>query len=236
MKHFFERVRANALDPRQTPVVLAALGDSVTQGVMEHRLLDSSATYHRLLQRELEAFFPTTTFNGINAGVSGDTAAGGLERLERDVIGHNPDLVLIAFGLNDSIRGRLALGDFEGAVREMIKRVREKTSADIVLVTPPFMATRSGPLIHPEHTPHVEEILRAQNDGTLAAYAESLRVIAAKEHLVLADVQAEWKRLQETNVDTNLWLCNGLNHPDPRGHHLASVVIFHSLLCARQKF
>ena len=37
----------------------------------------------------------------INAGASGDTAADGLARIKNDVLDQNPDMVLIAFGLND---------------------------------------------------------------------------------------------------------------------------------------
>jgi acyl-CoA thioesterase I len=40
----------------------------------------------------------------INAGVSGDTTSDGLERLENDVLAHNPRMVIITLGANDFLR------------------------------------------------------------------------------------------------------------------------------------
>lgn len=37
----------------------------------------------------------------INSGVSGNTSTQGLERIEKDVLIHKPDIVLINFGMND---------------------------------------------------------------------------------------------------------------------------------------
>ncbi len=235
MKRFFDRIAKKALDPRQPSVVICALGDSVTQGVMEHRWLDPSATYLRRLQIALEEFFPTTTFNTLNAGVSGDQVTGGLERLDRDVIQHQPDLVLLAFGLNDCLKGISNTGEFGKTLTKIVGRLQNETEADIVLVTPPFMATRAGSRVHPEHSPFAGDIARCQNDGTLAAYAEIIRQVSSREKLALADVHAEWKRLQKAAVDTDLWLSNGLNHPDARGHQLPATVIFHALLSGREQ-
>ena len=105
MRRFFQRIRDKAKDVAQSPILTIAFGDSVTQGAMQLHSLDAEGVYHRLLEKELAAFFPTTTFSTINAGVSGGSAPQAVERLERDVLRHDPDLVLIAFGLNDSLSG-----------------------------------------------------------------------------------------------------------------------------------
>jgi acyl-CoA thioesterase I len=233
MKRFFERIQQKALDVSLAPVVIAALGDSVTQGVMEHKLLASDTVYHRLLQEELERFFPTTSFSTLNAGVSGGGAPHGLARLQRDVIRHQPDLVLIAFGLNDCLDGEPKLSEFTDALRGIITQVRAETEADILLVTPPFMATQASARIHPEHETVGSIIIDAQNNGSLNLYAQAIRDIAQSTKVPYADVHAEWTRLSQTGVDTNLWLINGLNHPDVRGHRLAATVIFHELLSLR---
>jgi lysophospholipase L1-like esterase len=231
MKHFFTRIREKALDARQPPVQIIAFGDSVTQGVMEHLILDSNVVYHRLLQQHLERFYPTTTFNTINAGVSGDWAKAALDRLERDVIRHQPDLVLVAFGLNDACTG--TEDEFKAALNQIVTEVRRQTQADILLLTPSFIATRSTPRIHPDHVNFVETLIRTQIDGKLDRYAEIIRSVAKTNKVLLADVHREWTRLSQTGVDTNLWLINGLNHPDARGHHLAATVVFHTLLTQR---
>ena len=233
MSHFFERIRLKAQDVSQHPVLIIALGDSVTQGVMEHRFLDSKRVYHRLLQQELEDFFPLTTFSTINAGVSGGTVTQAVQRLERDVLRHAPDLVLIAFGLNDSLGGEMGLSPFQTALREIVRKIRQGTSSDVMLVTPPFMARCKNVRIHPEHEAMADNIIRAQTDGTLGQYAEAIRQIAVEEKTYLADVHREWESLAGDGLDTDVWLVNGLNHPDHRGHKLACSIVLNEILSMR---
>lgn len=233
MNYFFQRIHEKALRVDAAPVMIAALGDSVTQGVMEHHQLDSEGVYHRLVQRELEAFYPTTTFSTINAGVSGSNAVQGRERLDRDVLGHQPDLVLVAFGLNDSLGGEEGLPLFADALEGIVSRIRRETRAGVILVTPPFMARRRNFRIHPDHEVFADDIIRAQTSGVLAKYAETIRRVAVAHTVVLADVHREWERMDAEGLDTDMWLINGLNHPDRRGHKLAAQVIFGRILSLR---
>lgn len=234
MNRFFARIAAKARDPGQAPVLTVAFGDSVTQGVMEHRRLDSAAVFHRVLQTRLEQYFPATTFSTINAGVSGDNVAGALARLERDVLRHRPDLVLVAFGLNDSLGGLDGLAKFEQGLETIVSRIRGETEADMLLLTPPFMATRRGEKIHPDHVAFADVIIGAQTSGALVEYARTIRELGLRHGVIVADVHAEWKQLAEDGLDTDVWLVNGLNHPGPDGHHLAASVVFHELLAARK--
>jgi len=57
------------------------------------------------LRRLLEKCYPRTPINMIHAGISGDGAKSGLERIERDVIAYKPDLTVVSFVLNDSCQG-----------------------------------------------------------------------------------------------------------------------------------
>jgi len=186
-------------------------------------------TYHRLLQKDLEAFFPASTINVTNSGIGGETAVQGLARLERDALTHQPDLLLIAFGLNDSTLGREALPDFEKAIREMVRTAKERNEMTIVILTPPFMASERTCKIHPHHEKVAEIIIKTQTQGTLDQYAAKLREIALEEGVILADVHAEWIRLRNVGIDMNTWLANGLNHPDIRGHKIAARVIWNAL-------
>lgn len=233
MNRFFQRITDKAKNVDHPPVLIAALGDSVTQGVMEQVMLDAEGVYHRRLQQKLEAFFPTTTFSTINAGVSGGNATQALERLERDVLRHQPDLVLVAFGLNDSLGGREGLPAFRTALTTIFQRVTQETPASVIFLTPPFMARRKNVRVHPEHEDFVESITQTQVSGMLGEYAQEIRDVAAACGALVADVHAEWARLADTGLDTDLWLCNGLNHPDRRGHALAAEVLFHRILSAR---
>ncbi|WP_417519142.1 arylesterase [Minwuia sp.] len=74
------------------------LGDSITAGYG----LNAGEELPVQLEKALEDRGITATVE--NAGVSGDTTAGGLSRLDWAVQGQ-PDLVIVALGANDGLRG-----------------------------------------------------------------------------------------------------------------------------------
>lgn len=83
---------------QEPPARIVALGDSLTTGLG----LPASQAFPVRLQAALKA-------NGIaaeiaDAGVSGDTAANGLARLDW-AVGDNTDGVIVALGANDMLRG-----------------------------------------------------------------------------------------------------------------------------------
>ena len=80
------------------PVTLVALGDSLTVGYQ----LPGSAALPAVLERNLRAEGLDVRIE--NAGVSGDTATGGLERLDWSVA-EGVDGVILALGANDMLRG-----------------------------------------------------------------------------------------------------------------------------------
>ena len=84
-------------DADSDPLRLLVLGDSLTSGYG----LPSRASLPARLQVSLEALgFDVSV---INAGVSGDTSAGGLARLEW-ALSDNPHAVIVALGANDALR------------------------------------------------------------------------------------------------------------------------------------
>jgi acyl-CoA thioesterase-1 len=81
----------------EQPLRILALGDSLTAGYG----LAAADSFPAQLERALND--RGTTVQVLNAGVSGDTTAGGLARLEWALV-DNPDLVILALGANDSLR------------------------------------------------------------------------------------------------------------------------------------
>lgn len=178
LERFLRRIRGKAADASAAPVLIVALGDSVTQGVMEVDIIDHEHVYHNVLKQMLESRYPQATFSVINAGVNGVNAAGALARLERDVLRHQPDLVLVAFCLNDSAAGRAALPKYRANIETIVKEVRAKTPSDVILLPPNFMASRDNPKIAERHGQFASLIFERQNDGTLKAFVEALRDVA----------------------------------------------------------
>jgi acyl-CoA thioesterase I len=83
---------------KKSTLKIVALGDSLTSG---HRLPKDDA-YPSLLEKALEdAGLPFTV---VNHGVNGDTTAGGVRRLEA-ALAERPQILIVAFGANDGLRG-----------------------------------------------------------------------------------------------------------------------------------
>jgi acyl-CoA thioesterase-1 len=98
---------------------IVAFGDSLTIGL---GLLEQEA-YPALLQKKIdEAGY---TFEVINAGVSGDTSAGGLRRLDWALEG-DVKVLIVGFGGNDGLRG-LPVSQMKENLSEIIDRARERS-------------------------------------------------------------------------------------------------------------
>jgi acyl-CoA thioesterase-1 len=80
------------------PLRIVALGDSLTAGYG----LPQSAAFPAVLERALKARGHNVEI--VNAGVSGDTASGGLDRLDWSVP-DGTDGVILELGANDMLRG-----------------------------------------------------------------------------------------------------------------------------------
>lgn len=94
-----EAQRAEALGVEPATVEIAVLGDSLTAGF---GLLQSEA-YPALLQEKFNDD-GYVRINVVNAGISGDTTAAGLSRLEW-VLGPDVRILVLALGGNDALRG-----------------------------------------------------------------------------------------------------------------------------------
>lgn len=225
LARFHQRIAEKAADPSAAPVLIVAFGDSVTQGMTELGKQTPDGVYHARLKHMLEAAYPASTFSVINAGQSGQTAAGALASLQRDVLRHQPDLTLIGFGLNDAWGGATGLSTFAEAIGTMLSRVAAETQSDAVVLTPSFMNKADNPRVAPEHRGLVDAMANVMNSGMLARYAQAVRDVAHAHNAPLADVYAAWQTLAEGGVDTDAMLSNGLNHPTAEAHQITAELI-----------
>lgn len=112
---------------RSTGRTIVCLGDSITFGV--------GAEPGQGYPEKLSALLGVPV---INAGVSGDTAADGLARLDRDVLAQDPWLVIVELGGNDFLR-QVPLTETEASLRKIAGRLLK---AHVV----PVFVQLSGPL------------------------------------------------------------------------------------------
>jgi acyl-CoA thioesterase I len=111
---------AQAADPASPPARprIVALGDSLTVGL---GLLETQS-FPSLLQAKIDE--DGYQFEVINSGVSGDTSAGGLRRLDWALEG-DVKILILALGANDGLRG-LSVADMKRNLTAIITRAREK--------------------------------------------------------------------------------------------------------------
>jgi lysophospholipase L1-like esterase len=86
-------------------VRIVALGDSIVAGMPG----PTPEAWPTVLAECLRANYPAVVWRVVNAGVPGDTAPSGYARFDVDVASAGPQLVLIAFGLNDCNPARYGL-------------------------------------------------------------------------------------------------------------------------------
>lgn len=209
-------------------LVIVAFGDSITMGATDFGVFDFEAVYHHRLKQMIGQSFPGPaggTVSMINSGIGGDTAWKGLQRLDRDVIRYQPDLVIVAFGAND-LGGSVEQDAFRTSLMEIVTRIRSETPADIILVTPPFMAARDVGGVPPEYQDQLQRLIRLQTEGIVARYAQTVREIGDLMDIPVADVYSAWREMSDEGVDTTALLANGLNHPNAEMHKIPAALIF----------
>src|SRR5688572_24082921 len=106
--------RRPATKPAGTPRIII-LGDSLTAGLG----LPSEQSFPSLIQARLDR--DGFNYEVVNAGVSGDTSAGGMRRLEWALAEGNPQILVVALGGNDGLRG-LPPPELEKNLADIIER------------------------------------------------------------------------------------------------------------------
>jgi acyl-CoA thioesterase I len=104
---------------REGPIV--AFGDSLTAGYGTRPPHSYPAQLSRLLRNTV-----------INAGANGDTAEQGLQRIDADVLSHEPAVVIIGFGGNDLMQRRATEQCF-ACQEQMIERIQATGALTLLL-------------------------------------------------------------------------------------------------------
>jgi len=188
------------------PLKLCMAGDSISAGYNASKLTKAPPLmpcYGELVALGLEkAWGSKVTF--ANFAVGGWTSDNGLAAIGK-VAAEKPDLVIIAFGMNDSGK---APAKYAANIRAMMEEVR-KTSpgAEFVLVAsmlpnPEWSATRSE-----SFPPFRDELAKLCGNGA-----------------ALADLTAVWAEMMKRKSFHDL-TGNGVNHPNDFGHRLYAQVI-----------
>jgi len=173
-------------------------GDSLTAG---YGLTNPAAdSYPALIQERIRA--AGLAWRVVNAGLSGETTAGGLRRLDW-TLRTPPDLFVLALGANDGLRG-ISPALMRANLEEMIDRVRRRRpDARVVLA-----GMQMPPELGPEHA---------------AAFARVFPEVAKKTGATLIPFLLEGVGgVAELNQGDRI-------HPNPAGHAVMAETVWRIL-------
>jgi lysophospholipase L1-like esterase len=158
----------------------------------------------------------------VNAGVGSHTTVDCLGRLERDVLVHKPNFVVIMLGINDSwiykdkTESAVPLATYTANLHKMVAAITA-TGARPILMTP-------NPVAAPKYPPKHNAVLRT--------YADAMRAVARADKIPLVDVYGRWAELSIEGRDLNQLMTDSM-HPNAQGQALIAQLLvdeFASLL------
>lgn len=171
-------------------------GDSLTAGYG----VDPDEAYPALIQRKLDQ--AGQPWRVVNAGLSGETTAGGLRRLDW-ILKQRADIFVIELGGNDGLRG-IAPAVTRSNLHAMIERIRQRQPDVKVVIAGMQMPTNMGP----EHTREFAAIFPA----------------VAREHGAILIPFL----LDRVGGVPSLNQADGI-HPTPEGHQIVADTVWRTL-------
>ncbi len=164
--------------------------------------IERSQGWVSLLQNHLNS--TGKYYKVINASVSGETTRGGLVRLPRTLKKHQPDIVIIALGGNDGLRG-LPLNQFRSNLDTMIS-LAKSSNAKVLLsgvrIPPNLGLTYVAGFIHvytemaqKHNIPLVQYILKNVSTKANLMQDDGIHPTAKAQPVILKNVLSELKKL-----------------------------------------
>lgn len=182
----------NTAKANDTKKRIVILGDSITAGYG----LELKEAYPALIRQKLaQAKLP---FVVVNAGVSGDTSAGGLRRVAW-TLSKGADILIIALGGNDGLRG-ISTDETKKNLLGIIKKARTKNPMIKTLIAGMQMPANMGPKFTERFKKIFPEIAKASNSRLIPFLIED---VGGDENLNQADgihPTAEGQRIVADNV------------------------------------
>ena len=209
---------------REGPITIVAFGDSVTHGALALNEINYETVYWNLLRRKILEIRNYVPVNVINAGIGGIDAKGSIERMDKQVLAHMPDLIIVCFGLND-VNGTLE--DYLSSLRTIFEKCA-KSGAEVIFMTPNMLNTYVSEDTAPVHLEYATVTAEYQNSGRMDLYMSSAVKLAEEMNITVCDCYAKWKKLSESR-DTTKLLVNRINHPTKEMHELFASSLFEIL-------
>ena len=215
----------------ETPVTIAFLGDSVTQGCFEcyfdengvQTIFDYKSAYSTRLKEILNLLYPSCQINIINSGISGDNAVNGNSRFERDIARFNPDLVVVSYGLNDGCQGIENVDNYTKALESIFNKIKS-IGAEGIFLFPNMMNTKVSPHLKEEREKELAKyFIGIQERGDLDFYYNKAKEVTYKCNIKFCDTYSAYKKMDNSGVDVTNLLANYYNHPVREFHYYIAI-------------
>jgi len=221
-----------------SPVTIAFLGDSVTQGCFEcyelrkgvvETVFDYPSSYSQRVREYLNILFPSAQINIINSGISGDGIVNGEKRLDRDILCYNPDLVVVSFGLNDCFNLD-NIPKFKEALIKIINRLKEK-NIEMIFMTQNIMCDHVSPKISKDDFLKgiAERFMVVEKEGNVYKFFNEAKNVCKEYNVPICDMNAKWALMEKYGVDTTELLANSLNHPIREFHKYMAIELIETM-------
>lgn len=203
------------------PITIVAFGDSVTHGALTNGVIDYETAYWNILKKKINNLRNYIPVNVICAGIGGVSAKTSVIRVDKQVVAHSPDLVIVCFGLND-VNGELDV--YLSSLKTIFEKCKN-CGADVIFMTPNMLNTYVADDTNPQEVEYAAITAEFQNSGKMDLFMESAVKLAADMDVEVCDCYSKWKELSITQ-DTTKLLINRINHPDRDGHKLFADMLF----------
>ena len=203
---------------------IVIFGDSVSQGCLV-RHIDYDSVYWNRLRKKLNAIRDFVPVNMICSAISGITATESVPRLEKQVLNHDPDAVIVCFGLND-VNGPLE--NYLSSLRIIFGRCAE-SGAEVIFMTPNMMNTYVADDTPKKYWEYAHKSAEMQNSGKMDLYISEAIKLANEMNITVCDCYSKWKELAKTQ-DVTMLLANRINHPIEEMHNLFAESLYEILI------
>lgn len=206
------------------PINIVVFGDSVTHGAVGPGEIDYETVYWNRLRKKINSVRNYVPVNVINAGIGGITATCSLDRIESQVLCHNPDLVIVCFGLNDV---NDSLNTYLSSMKIIFERLKAD-GTDVIFMTPNMLNTKVADDTAEGLCEYAKKTADMQTGGRMDKYMAAACALAKDMGVTVCDCYSEWKKLSKTQ-DTTLLLANRINHPTREMHELFANMLFNTI-------
>lgn len=192
----------NSIWPENRTINLVFHGHSVPAGYWHNHEVHILESYPYILLKKLKEQYPYAVINVIATAIGGETSWQGQKRFKKDVLTHNPDILLIDYALNDRSIG------LEKAKQSWEKMIKKALQRDIKII-----------LLTPSPDQRVD-ILAPENQ--LELHAKQIRQLALKYHIGLADPFTKFQKISMAGGHIENYMSH-VNHPNEKGHEIIAT-------------